>query len=231
MGFNNITLLVFPLGLLLPLATVAYMVYASTKKKIAFDTVFYGIGAFLGSIVAVAIAFLIINSAMTATFSADNYESGFGLVGTIFSILIAVLFLFCESFKMVTIKHFSDGDKKSHLPFLGFGAGVVIAQAAVFFVALNIMQDITILFSLFTGAFIFVTGIMYYVLSYASEKALLLGSKGAAYGLSSIYYLMWISMILSIRVPKLVVGVAVAFFVFSIVIGVIFIRRSGKVGR
>ena len=49
MGFNNITLLVFPLGLLLPLATVAYMVYASTKKKIAFDTVFYGIGAFLES--------------------------------------------------------------------------------------------------------------------------------------------------------------------------------------
>ena len=229
MGFDHVTLLVFPLGLLLPLVTLVFMVIMNGKKrKVSFDTFFYGIGSFLGSMVAVFISFIILQSVLSSALSVEDYTDGFTLVSIIFSALIAVLCLFCESLKMVTIKHFSTDDKKSFLPSLGFSAGVITAQSGVFFVALNIFEDTSAMFALFTGAFIMITGVVYYVLSYAAEVSLLSGSKGAAYGVSAFYYLMWIGAVLAIRSTTLVAVVVVAFFIISLIFGYVFIKRNGS---
>ncbi len=228
MGFDTSTLLLFPVGLLLPIATIIFFVIYKDKKSIAHDTVIYGIGSFLGSMVAAFIAFLLANTVLSAGFSVDDYTSGFELVSTIFSILIAVIFVVCESLKMVSIKKFLSDDTRNRFSSLGFSAGVIIAQNAVFFVALNLFRDSNPTWSLFTGVFIFVTGIIYYVLSVASEKCLALGSKGAAYGLSSVYYLMWISIVFAIRSRILIVFFVAFFFVVSLVLSYIFFKRKGR---
>ena len=113
---------------------------------------------------------------------------------------------------------------------LGFSAGVVIAQSGVFFVALNIFNDATPLFALFTGAFILLSGVMYYVLSYATEISFALGSKYAAYAVSAVYYVMWIFMMLFINSPTLIVVIAALFFVISLVLGYAFVKRTKKSG-
>ena len=228
MGFDTTTLLLFPIGLLLPIATILFFVFYKDKKSIAHDTVFYGIGSFLGSMVAAFIAFLILNAVLSAGFSVDDYTSGFGLVSTIFSVLIAVIFIICESLKMVSIKKFLSDDTRNRFSSLGFSSGVIIAQNAIFFVALNLFRDSNPTWSLFTGLFIFVTGIIYYVLSMASEKCLALGSKGAAYGLSGVYYLMWISIVFAISSSILIVFFVVFFFVVSLVLSYIFLKRKGR---
>lgn len=226
MGFDYTTLLMLPLGLLLPVATVICFMLSKNKKTVAYDSVVYGVGAFLGSMVAVFIAFVILNTALSAGFSVDDYTSGFTLVSIIFSALIAVLFVCCESLKMITLKKFMTAETRNRLSSLGFSAGVIIAQNAVFFVALNIFKDTNPTWSMFTGAFIMLTGVVYYVLSYAAERSLSLGSKGAAYALSGIYYLMWICIINAIRSQLLIILSVAFFFVFSLVISYIFIRRK-----
>jgi len=228
MGFDTSTLLLFPLGLLLPIATVVFFIFCKDKKSVAHDTVFYGIGSFLGSMIAAFIAFLLVNTILSANFSVDDYESGFTLVSTVFAILIAVIFVICESLKMVTVKKFISDEKRNRFSSLGFSAGVIIAQNAIFFVALNVFRDTDPTWSLFTGAFIFVTGIIYYELSFASEKSLALGSKGAAYGLSAVYYLMWISIVFAISSSILIVFFIAFFFVISLILSYIFIKRKGR---
>ena len=230
MGFDYTTLLVFPLGLLLPIITLVAFALLKNKKMVKFDTVFYGIGAFLGSIVVAFIIFIIMQTVLVSGFSADNYASGYTLVSIIFSVLIAVIFVCCESFKMVTIKKYADKEEKAFAPSLGFSAGVVIAQSGVFFVALNIFKDATPLFALFTGAFILLSGVMYYVLSYAAEISFTLGSKYAAYAVSAVYYVMWIFMMLFINSPTLIVVIAALFFVISLVLGYAFVKRTKKSG-
>lgn len=231
MSIDYTTLLVLPLGLLLPLATVVFFVMSRKKVKVSYDTIFYGIGSFIGAFGVAFLAFFILQGLFFTGFSADNYFDGYVLVSSIFSVLIAIIFIVCESLKMVTFKKCLKSDDHSYFPSLGFSAGVVLTQCAAFFVALNAFDSVTPLWAVFSGAFVLLSGVMYYVLSYASEVAFSLGSKGAAYVISSIYYLMWICMMLFIKSSVLVVTVASLFFVLSLVFGFVFIARNKKTDK
>lgn len=229
MGFNYFTLLEFPIAFLLPLAVILFFVLSKNRKIYAYESVFYGIGAFLGSILCVAIAFIFTNSIILSGLSFSDDTSGLAIAGRIFAIMIAVLFVFCESFKMMTMKKFSEGDTPKKFSSLGFSAGVVIAQSGVIFVALNLFDayEMNAGYAIFSGAILLVTGIMYTVLSFASEKALRLGSKGAAYGLSSIYYVFWIAVIFCVNSSTLMYIVCSVIYVVALILSAVFLKNSG----
>ena len=48
MGFNYFTLLEFPFGLALPLAVILFFALSKNRKTYAYDSIAYGVGAFLG---------------------------------------------------------------------------------------------------------------------------------------------------------------------------------------
>ena len=145
--------------------------------------------------------------------------------------MIAVLFVFCESFKMMTMKKFSESDTRKEFSSIGFSAGVVIAQSVVIFVALNFFDsyEMEAGYAIFSGLILLVTGVMYTVLSYASEKALILGSKGAAYALSSVYYIFWIGVIVCVSSTTLMYIVSSLIFVIAFVLSAVFLKNSGKI--
>lgn len=231
MGFNYFTLLEFPFGLALPLAVILFFALSKKRKTCAFDSIAYGVGAFLGSLLCVAIVFIFTNSVILAGLSFSDDVSGMTIAGTIFSIMIAVLFVFCESFKMMTMKKFSESDTRKEFSSIGFSAGVVIAQSAVIFVALNFFDsyEMEAGYAVFSGLILLVTGVMYTVLSYASEKALILGSKGAAYALSSVYYIFWIGVIVCVSSSTLMYIVSSLIFVIAFVLSAVFLKNSDKI--
>ncbi len=230
MGFNYFTLLQLPFGLIIPVAVILFFVLSKNRKTYAYESIFYGIGSFIGSILCVAIAFIFTNSVILAGLSFSDDTSGMTIAGTIFSIMLAVLFVFCESFKMVTIKKFIQAEKRTKFSALGFSAGVVIAQTAVIFIALNFFDayEMSAGYAVFSGIIITVTGIMYTILSIAAEKAICLGSKGAAYGVSSIYYIFWIAVIFCVQSTKpiLLYVVCSIIYVIAIVISAVFLKRN-----
>lgn len=233
MGFNYSTLLVFPVSLILPIAVFLFFVLSKNRKNLAYESVFYGIGAFLGSILCVAIVFVFTNSVILSGLSFEDDTSGMQIAGTIFSIMIAVLFIFCESFKMMTIKKFTEAETHTKLSSIGFSAGVIIAQSAVIFVALNLFDnyDMTTGYALFSGIILTITGIMYTVLSFAAEKVFALGSKGAAYAVSSIYYIFWISVILLVQFPVPMLVVSGVIYLVAFIISAVFLKNSKTLSK
>ncbi len=240
MGFNYFTLLHLPLSLAIPLAILLFFIISKNRKSYAYDSIVYGIGAFLGSILCVAIVFLFTNSIFLSGVSFSDDTSGLAVAGSVFSFMITVLFVFCESFKMITIQKFIKSEKRTKFSSLGFSAGVIIAQSGVIFVALNLFDSYNMSagYAIFSGIIIAVTGVMYTVLSFAAERVLLLGSKGAAYGVSSIYYIFWIALILSVQSTELLYIVCSFIYVVAFVISAVFlkngdrlIKKSNKTGK
>lgn len=231
MGFNNYTLLVFPLGLLIPAVVIAFFAFSKHKKESAYDAIAYGAVSFLASMVAVFLAFIITNALFLSNLTFSDDTSGLTIAGVVFSFMIAVMFVVCESLKLSVINKFKSSEKRTKFSALAYSAGVIIAQNAVVFVALNIFNnyDMTAGFALFSGAALLVTGIMYTALSLASEVALVLNSKGAAYGVSAVYYLFLISAIICVRSSVLLYIVTAFFFVISLVLSGVFIKKkAGK---
>ena len=230
MGFNYFTLLEFPFGLALPLAVILFFALSKNRKNYAYDSIIYGVGAFLGSLLCVAIVFIFTNSVILAGLSFSDDVSGMTIAGTIFSIMIAVLFVFCESFKMMTIKKFIGSDTRTKFSSIGFSAGVIIAQSGVIFVALNFFDsyDMEAGYAIFSGIILLVTGVMYTVVSYAAEKALCLGSEGAAYAISSVYYIFWIAVIICVSSSVLMYIVCALIYVVAFVLSAVFLKNSGN---
>ena len=230
MGFNYATLLEFPFALLLPVAVILFFSLSKNRKTYAYDSIAYGVGAFLGSILCVAIAFIFTNSVILAGLTFEDDTSGMGIAGKIFSIMVAVLFVFCESFKMMTVKKFITSETRTKFSSLGFSAGVVIAQSGVIFVALNLFDayEMNSGYAIFSGLILLVTGIMYTILSFAAEKALVLGSKGAAYALSSVYYIFWIAVILCVNSPTLMYVVCSIVYLVALILSAVFLKNGGS---
>ncbi len=231
MGFNYFTLLEFPFGLIIPIAAILFFVISKNRKSYAYDAIAYGFGAFLGSLMATAIAFVALNTFFLAGLTFSDDVSGMTIAGTIFSVMIAVLFVFCESFKMMTFKKFFKEEKRTELSSVAFSSGVILAQSGVIFVALNFFDnyEMTAGYAIFSGIIITVTGAMYTVLSFAAEKALKLGSRGAAYAISSVYYIFWIAVIFCVGSPVLMYIVSVLIFVFAFVISAVFLKNGNKI--
>ncbi len=230
MGFNYFTLLELPFGLLIPIAVILFFILSKKRKSYAYDSIVYGIGSFLGSILGVVIVFIFTNSVILSGLMFEDDTSGMAVAGTIFSIMIAVLFVFCESFKMMTIKKFVESEKRTKLSSIGFSAGVIVAQTAVIFIALNFFDgyEMSAGYAAFSGIMIAVTGIMYTILSFAAEKSLLLGSKGAAYAVSSIYYIFWIAVILCVLSSSsaLLYIVCSLIYVIALVISAVLLKNG-----
>ena len=236
MGFDYRTLLCLPFGLLLPIALFVFLSVSKKKKPISFDPILMGIGSFFASIAAVAVVFVFANMFLSSlTFS--DASSGMTTVGGIIVVMILAVYAVCESFRIHIIIKFIKADEPKKYSSLGFSAGVVIAQNAIVFVALNIFSlfELNIGYALFSGALLLFTGIMYTVLSYANEIMLFDGHKAPAYALSSVYYLFWIAIVTliafqtDISLSSILIYVAFAFFfVLSFVLSAVFIFKFKK---
>ena len=240
MGFNYMTLLSLPLGLLLPVAVLVYMFVSRKKKAVAFDSFFIGFGAFLASVAAVAVVFVLANTLFLSGLVFSDDTSGMTVVGAIIAMLIISIYVVCESFKMSAIKKFKTAETPRELSGIGFSAGVVAAQNIVEFVALNIFShyEMTYGYALFSGAILLFTGIMYTVLSISCEVILSEGYKGPAYALSSVYYLFWLSAVgivstgTSEKTSILLYIVSAFIFILSFVLSGVFVfkfKKSSKV--
>ncbi len=232
MGFNYYTLFEFVFGLLLPALVILFFIFSKNKKQVAYDSIAYGLGAFVGSMVAVFIAFILTNTLFLSGVAFSDDTSGLAIAGTVFGFMIAVLFVICESLKILAINKFIKEEVRNKYSSVGFSAGVVIAQSVIMFVALNIFEnyEMSIGYAVFTGLFVLGSGIMYTALSYASECALRLGSKGAAYGISSVYYIFLIALIICISSAILTYIITAFFFAVSIGLAAVFIVRGRKTG-
>lgn len=238
MGFNKITLLSFVFGMLLPAVVIIVLMFLKKRKNVAFDSISYGFVAFFASIVAVFVAFTMLNSLFLSniTFDAEKMDSGLTVAAPVFSAMILVLFAVCEISKIKTIQKFSASETKNKHSGVGFAIGILIAQNAVVFAALNMLEfnmyddfEITAGFALFSGAMILVTGIMYTALSYASEVIIEEGGKTApAYALSLIYYLFWIGVLFCINSTTLMYVVSGFVFAVSLILSGVFIVKAKK---
>lgn len=235
MGFNSTTLLSLPLGLLLPVAIIVFLIISKKKKNVSFDSFFIGFGSFLASIAIVAALFIAFNAVFLSTITFSDDTSGIKTVGAIIVCLIIALYIVCESFKLSAIKKAQTADVPKEYTSLGFSAGVIASQNIIVFVALNIFShyEMNIGYAIFSGGILLFTGIMYLVLSYASEIMLRDNHKGPAYAISSVYYVFWITVILLIAAQinsSLIVYVISAFyFVVSFVLSAVFIFKIKKI--
>lgn len=231
MGFNNITLLEFVFGMLIPAVIIAYFLLSKNRREIAFDSIVYGFVSFLGSGVAVFIVFMIINALFLSSIGFNDDTSGLKLAGTIFSAMAVVLFGFCETFKIMTIQNFQKRETGFRMPGVGFSAGVIIAQNLVVFIGLNMLNDYDMdaSYALYSGGIVCFTGIMYVVLSIASQSILKSDTNSApAYAISSVYYLFWIAAIVCSGSTALLYTVGALFFVLTFVLGGVFIFKKSK---
>ena len=232
MGFNFLTLLSLPFGLIIPALVLLFFIFSKKKANVAFSSIGYGVLSFFASVVAVFIVFVATNTLFLSAVRFEDDSSGMGIAGTIIIVLIAVLFVACESLKMVFINKFSQQEQPVKYASLGFSAGVIIAQNLLVFVALNIFSnyEMEAAYALFSGAIILVTGIMYTAVSIASEIMLKDGHKGPAYAISAVYYLFWISAILFVKSTVLLYIALIFFFIVSLVLSGVFVIRSKKAG-
>ena len=228
MGFNALTLLSLPFGLIMPLAIIIFFCVSKNKKQIAYDSVAYGFGGFLASVVAVFVIFVAFNALFLSSVKFDDATSGLTVAGGVIIALIVILFVVCESFKMMTVNKFLKSEGRTLFSGIGYAAGVVLAQNVLVFVALNIFNnyEMNASYAIFSGAFLFVTSIMYTALSAATEIMLKDGYKYPAYGVCFVYYLFWIAAVLSVRSTVLIYVATAFFFVLSLVLSGVFIIRS-----
>lgn len=231
MGFNFTTLLELVFGLLIPVIIILCFLFSKRKKEIAFESITYGFLSFLGSIVAVFIGFIIVNSLFLSSLSLNDETSGFVISGSIIIIMLAILFAACESLKVMTIRNFQKKETHYRMAGIGFSAGVIIAQNVCVFIMLNAINnyEIDAAYALYSGGIICITGIMYLVLS-ASCQVILKDYKNPvpAYALSSVYYLYWTSAIICSRSTILLYLVSALFFVISFVLSGVFIFKIRK---
>ncbi len=230
MGFNSTTLLSLPFGLIIPVIVMVYFAFSKRKANIAYDSIAYGFVSFLASLVAVFIAFILVNTLFLSSLTFEDDTSGLGVAGTIIAVMIAMLYIVCESLKIATLKKFKKSETRYLYAGAGFSAGVIIAQNAAVFVALNIFSQYEMepQYAIFSGAIVCLTGIMYTVLSVSSDIALDDSGNGAVMALSSVYYLFWILAIVSSNSTILIYIVSALFFVISMILGGIFIIGKHK---
>ena len=229
MGFNSLTLLSLPFGLILPVAIIIFFCFSKKKNHIAYDSVAYGFGGFLASVVAVFVVFIAMNTLLLSSVKFVDDNSGMQAAGAVIIALIVILFIVCESFKMMTVNKFikSEGER-TLFSSIGYSAGVVIAQNALVFVALNIFNnyEMEATYAIFSGLILFVSSIMYVAVSAATEIMLRDGYKYPAYGVSFVYYLFWIALILAVRSTILMYIITAFFFVVTLVLSGVFFFRS-----
>ncbi len=228
MGFDFKTLLSLPLGLLLPVIIVIYMMSNKKNKKVAFDSIFIGFGAFLASLAAVAVVFILFNTVFLTGLKFSDDTSGLTIVGVIISALLIALFVVCESFKLSTIKKFVSAETPLEFSAMGFSAGVIVAQNIVVFVVNNILGDLETFNIIFFGLILLVTGIMYTVLSIACESMVAEGFKTPAYAISAVYYLFWVAVIVFVQSSTLIYIATAFLFVLSFVLSGVFLFRLKK---
>ena len=128
MGFNFLTLLSLPFGMIIPALVFCFFVFSKKEANVSFTTIGYGMLSFFASIVAVFIVFVATNTLFLSAVRFEDDSSGMGIAGTIIIVLIAVLFVACESLKMIVINKFSKQEQPVKYASLGFSAGVIIAQ-------------------------------------------------------------------------------------------------------
>lgn len=230
MGFNYTTLMFLPIGLVLPVAVILFFMLSKSKKQVAYDTIAYGFGSFFASAVAVFIAFLALNGLFLSNITFSDQTSGLAIAGTVFGVMLALLFFVCETLKLIVVKKFMSAEQKNKFSSLGFSAGIVLAQNALVFVALNVIEkeQVTAGFAFFSGAAILFTGIIYTLNSISAETALKLGSKSTAYALSSVYYLFWLSVIVFVSSSVLIWISTALFMALSIVLFYVFVIKNKK---
>lgn len=231
MGFNTTTLLSLPFGLIIPVLVILFFIFSKHRSKIAYDSVAYGFISFLASILAVFIIFIIMNALFISSLTFDDDISGLGIAGTIFAVMIAILFFVCETLKITAVNKFRASETRSLNSAVGFAAGVIVAQNGIVFVALNIFDEyeMTPQYALFSGAIICLTGVMYLLLSIAGEQAIKEESKVGAYGIASVYYLFWIGAIIFSGSRILMYISSVFFFVLSLVISGVFVFKNKRI--
>ncbi|MBP3481090.1 MAG: hypothetical protein J6K66_05760 [Clostridia bacterium] len=229
MGFNEITLLELIFGLLIPLAVIIFFLLSKNRGNIAYDSIAYGFASFLASVIVVFIIFTIANMLFLSSFEFGEDSSGMATVGIIICVMIAILFAVCETLKIMTIKKFQKNENRFLLPGVGFSAGVIIAQNACLFVALNIYNryEMDTQYALYSGAILCVTGIMYLVLSWACESIVKSSASTApAYAISSVYYLFWIAAIAFSGSTVLLYISSVFFFILAFVLSGVFLFKT-----
>lgn len=231
MGFNFTALLTFVFGLLLPVIIFISFLFSKRKKEIAFESIIYGFLSFMGSIVAVFIGFMLVNSLFLSSLKFDDVNSGMIISGTIIIIMLAILFFACESLKIMTIRNFQNRETNFRMSGIGFTAGVIIAQNVCIYIMLNIMKgyELDAAYALYSGGIVCITGIMYLVLS-ASCQVILKDYKNfaPAYALSSIYYLYWVFAIIVSKSTILLYLVSATFFIASFILSGVFIFKKRK---
>ena len=198
MGFDVATLWCLPLGLLIPVAIIIYMIIMRKKKPSAYDTIGYGFVSFFASIVSVFIILILLNSLFFKYVKFENQEDGMLVVGIIGTIIIAIIYFICESIKYFTFRTVMEKEKNYENAGLGFAAGVIIAQSAAAFIISNIAKFDAYI-SLFTGAMVLGTGIIYVMLSIVGYRLVLEGYKGPYFFISTIYYLYYILVMILYR--------------------------------
>lgn len=235
MGFNTTVLFAHIFGLIIPIALLFFFAFSKHRKEIAFDSVFYGIAGFGLGIVAAVMLFLIANMMVLSgiTFESDDNESGLALAAGVLSVLIIIVYLVCETFKLYVIKKSRDSEERFRYSGLGYSAGVIIAQNAGVFVALNIIggEELEAGLAAFTGIIVTVAGVMYTVISHACDIIYQIGSKAPAYALSFVYYFFWIAIILCSNSTVLIYTVSALIFVLAFVLSGVFVVNKEKLKR
>ncbi len=230
MGFNSLTLLSLIFGLIVPVAIFIIFILSKHRKELALGSVGYGFLSFLASIVAVFVVFVISNSTFLASLTFENETDGLLSMGIVICVMVAILYLVCESLKMWALKKFTADENKFRFAGLGFSAGVILAQNVVVFIALNIFSNYEMepAYALFSGAIVCVTGIMYTVISHSCDIIIKSGTEAPAYAISAVYYLFWVSAIIFSRSTIMLYISLAFFFVLSFALSGAFIFKIKK---
>lgn len=235
MGFDSTILYAHVFGLIVPVLILAFFATSKKRKQIAFDSIFYGIAAFIGGIVSAVVLFVVANMLVLSgiSFDGDNGENGLALAAVVISVLVITIYAVCETIKLYVIKKSHDSEDRPLFSGLGFSAGVIIAQNIAAFVALNIINsdELESGIPIFVGAFICFSGVMYTVLSHACDKINEYGNKAPAYALSFIYYLFWIAAVVCSNSTILLYVVLITIFVIAFVLSGVFVFRQSKSGK
>ncbi len=231
MGFNYTTLLEFIFGLIPPAAIILYLILSKRRDQIAFSAIGYGFLSFMGSVIAVFIVFVAANALFLSSITFEDDSSGLTLAGAIICGMVAVIYGVCETLKIMTIKKFKAEEKRTRMSGAAFAAGVILAQNAVIFIALNMFDKYSMdaRYALFSGGIVCVTGIMYTVLSAACQVMVgMTANNLPAFMLSAVYYLFWIAAVICSRSTVLIYTATVLFLLLTFVLSGVFLFKTGK---
>lgn len=198
MGFDKATLWSLPLGLLIPVAIIIYMIITRKKKPSAYNTVGYGFVSFFAAIISVFVILAILNGLFFNSMTFENQDDGMILVGIIGAVIIVIMYFICETMKYITFCNVLEKENNKENAGLGFAAGVIIAQTAVIFIISNVAY-FDMYLSLFSGAMVLGTGVIYVLLSLIGYKLVSGNYKGPYFFLSSIYYIYYMLVMIFYR--------------------------------